>query len=188
MARVRAAIAEVTDAGWADGVELVGVRGPDEYLYGEETALLEVLDGRLPFPRIAPPFRRGVDEVVATDADTTSDSGLSAHVAMAGAGDELAPPTLVDNVETLANVPRIVDRGAAWFRTEGTEQSPGHHRVHDHRSVQHAGVGEVMMGTTLREAIELIGGGATAAARNSSAARRRRVERADRRDATSTRR
>ena len=42
-------------AGWNEGVELSVVEGPDEYLYGEETALLEVVDGRYPFPRIAPP-------------------------------------------------------------------------------------------------------------------------------------
>ena len=51
-------------AGWTDGVDLDVFEGPDEYLYGEETALLEVIDGRYPFPRIAPPYRRGVDEVV----------------------------------------------------------------------------------------------------------------------------
>src|SRR5205814_6277075 len=92
--------------------------------------------------------------------DVTSRSGLSAHVEMAGPGGELpAPPTLVDNVETMANVPRIVSRGAAWFRTEGTEQSPGTIVCTVTGSTRRAGVGEVIMGTPLREVIDLIGGG-----------------------------
>ncbi|MFN2606395.1 MAG: hypothetical protein ABR511_00665, partial [Acidimicrobiales bacterium] len=104
VARVRAAVAEIEKVGWDDGVRLSVFEGPGEYLYGEETALLETLDGRYPFPRIAPPFRRGVVEVVETEGDARSESGLSAHVEMAGpGGDSPAPPTLVDNVETLAN-------------------------------------------------------------------------------------
>jgi NADH:ubiquinone oxidoreductase subunit F (NADH-binding) len=158
--RVRGAIAEMAKAGWLDGIEVDIFQGPDEYLYGEETALLEVLDGRPPFPRIAPPFRRGIDEVVEFKADLTSESGLSAHVEMAGAGgDNLAPPTLVDNVETLANVPRIIARGKDWFRTEGTDQSPGTIVCTVTGAVARAGVGEVIMGTPLRDVIELVGGG-----------------------------
>ncbi len=64
VARLRAAVAEITAAGWVGEVDVRIVEGPDEYLYGEETALLEVIDGRPPFPRIAPPFRRGIVEVV----------------------------------------------------------------------------------------------------------------------------
>ena len=158
--RVRAAVAEIVSAGWADGVDLIVFEGPDEYLYGEETALLETLDGRLPFPRISPPFRRGVTEVVDTAADLHSGSGLSAHVEMAGPDAEsTAPPALVDNVETLANVPRILERGAPWFRTEGTEQSPGTIVCTITGRVESPGVGEIMLGTTLREAIDEIGGG-----------------------------
>ena len=119
-----AAIEEVKGAGWADGVTLRVFEGPNEYLYGEETALLEAIAGRYPFPRIAPPFRRGVTEVVETTADLGTHSGYSAHVEMAGEGGE-APPTLANNVETMANIPHIISRGAKWFRTEGTEQSPG---------------------------------------------------------------
>ncbi len=78
---------------------------------------------------------------------------------MAGEGGDDVPPTLVDNVETIANIPRIIGRGAAWFRTEGTEKSPGTIVCTVTGSVQRAGVGEVIMGTPLREAIELIGGG-----------------------------
>src|SRR3954466_1900403 len=160
VSRMRAAIAEMQTEGWTEGVTLTVFEGPDEYLYGEETALLETLDGRYPFPRIAPPFRRGVTEVVEHADDVDTGSGLSAHVDMAVPGGETgAPPTLVDNVETMANVPRIISRGADWFRTEGTEQSPGTIVCTITGSTRRAGVGEVLMGTPLREAIEMIGGG-----------------------------
>ena len=158
--RLRSVIDEVLAAGWAPGLEIEVYEGPNEYLYGEETALLETIDGRYPFPRIAPPFRRGVTEVVQSRVDTTSGSGLSAPVEMAGEGDDqVAPPTLVDNVETLANVPKIVARGAEWYRTEGTEKSPGTIVCTITGSTRRHGVGEVQMGTPLREVIEAIGGG-----------------------------
>ncbi|HMC04594.1 MAG TPA: NADH-ubiquinone oxidoreductase-F iron-sulfur binding region domain-containing protein, partial [Actinomycetota bacterium] len=160
VSRMRAAIVEMQRAGWAGDIDLSVFEGPDEYLYGEETGLLETLDGRYPFPRIAPPFRRGVTEVVEHADDVGTGSGLSAHVDMAVPGGETgAPPTLVDNVETLANVPRIVSRGADWFRTEGTEESPGTIVCTVTGSTRRAGVGEVLMGTPMREMIELVGGG-----------------------------
>jgi NADH-quinone oxidoreductase subunit F len=159
--RLRAAIDEIKGAGWLDGIEVSIFEGPNEYLYGEETALLETIDGRYPLPRIAPPYRRGVREVVESTADLHTQSGLSAHVEMAGPGaDNEAPPALVDNVETLANVARILARGAEWFRTEGTDQSPGTMVCTVTGSTVRSGVGEVIMGTPLREVIELIGGGA----------------------------
>ncbi|MBK5289991.1 MAG: hypothetical protein JJE46_16170, partial [Acidimicrobiia bacterium] len=159
--RVRAAIGEIEEAGWCDGVTISVFEGPNEYLYGEETALMECVDGRYPFPRIAPPYRRGVDEVVESAADLNTASGLSAHVEMAGAGDDTeAPPTLVDNVETLANVAHILSRGAEWFRTEGTPDSPGTIVCTVTGSTRRSGVGEVMIGTPLRDIIDTIGGGA----------------------------
>ncbi|HEV7524700.1 MAG TPA: NADH-ubiquinone oxidoreductase-F iron-sulfur binding region domain-containing protein [Acidimicrobiia bacterium] len=159
--RLRAAIDEVKGAGWSDGVEITVFEGPNEYLYGEETALLETIDGRYPLPRIAPPYRRGVTEVVETPADLGTGSGLSAHVEMAGPDSAAeAPPALVDNVETLANVAHILARGAEWFRTEGTAESPGTIVCTVTGSTVRAGVGEVLMGTPLRDVIETIGGGA----------------------------
>ena len=157
--RLRAAIAEIAAAGWVDGLELDVFEGPNEYLYGEETALLETIDGRYPFPRLAPPFRRGVTEVVqGTDAE--SGSGLSAPVVMADESDDnVAPPTLANNVETMANVPRIIARGADWYRTQGTDESPGTVVCTITGSTVRHGVGEVQMGTPLREVIEAIGGG-----------------------------
>jgi NADH-quinone oxidoreductase subunit F len=163
VARLRAALDEMAAAGWTHGIEVDVFEGPNEYLYGEETALLETIDGRYPFPRLAPPFRRGVTEVVDTVSEATSGSGLSAPIEMAGpGGDEVAPPTLVDNVETLANVPRIIARGADWFRTEGTEESPGTIICTITGSTVRHGVGEVPMGTPLREVIEAVGGGLAA--------------------------
>lgn len=132
---LRRAIDEITAAGWADGLTIDVKLGPDSYLFGEETALLEVIDGREPFPRVAPPWRQGVDE-----------RGPLA-------------PTLVNNVETVSNLPELVARGPEWFRSEGTEQSPGTIVCTISGSVQRDSVGEVPMGTTLRDAITIIGGG-----------------------------
>lgn len=158
VARVATAIEELQLAGWTGQLEVTLFEGPDAYLYGEETALLEALEGRPPFPRIAPPYRRGVSAVAADGV--LSDSGLSARVHMAGAGADIdAVPALVDNVETLANVPKIVERGPAWFRTEGTEGSPGTVVCTVTGRVATPGVGEVLMGTTIREAIDQVGGG-----------------------------
>jgi NADH:ubiquinone oxidoreductase subunit F (NADH-binding) len=137
--RVRAAIEEVEDAGWAEGLHLAVFEGPDEYLYGEESALLETIDGRWPFPRVVPTFRRGLYTTKPADAPVG--------------------PACVNNTESLANVPRIVARGPAWFRTVGTEQSPGTMVCTITGRTRRHGVGEVRMGTPLREVIEAIGGG-----------------------------
>ena len=161
--RVATAVAEMRAAGLLGDLDVTIATGPDEYLFGEETALLEVVDGRAPLPRIAPPYRRGVVEVVEHDDDVDSGSGLAAHVEMAGPGPgTVAPPALVDNVETLANVARIVADGAAWFRGLGTEGSPGTIVCTVTGDVRHPGVGEVPLGITVRAAIEAIAGGPAA--------------------------
>jgi NADH-quinone oxidoreductase subunit F len=74
-------------------------RGAGAYICGEETALLESLEGKLGMPRVKPPFPASV--------------GL------------YGKPTVINNVETLANVPAIVDRGVDWYKKIGTEKSPG---------------------------------------------------------------
>ena len=126
VARVRTAIDEAQAAGWAEGVGLEVFEGPDEYLYGEETALLETVDGRFPFPRIAPPFRRGVHSFAERRAGAGGRIGSAADVEMAGAADDsAAPPALVSNVETMANVARIVARGPDWFRSVARSGRPG---------------------------------------------------------------
>jgi NADH-quinone oxidoreductase subunit F len=155
--RIQGAIDDLDGAGWTDGVSVRIALGPDEYLFGEETALLEVVDGRLPFPRLAPPWRRGVHEVADGRIDDTDGSGLSARVEMVGTTS--APPALVNNVETLANVGHIVGRGAEWFRTEGTAETPGTFVCTVSGSTVRAAVGEVLAGTRLRDVIELVGGG-----------------------------
>ena len=161
--RVEQAIAEMRKADLLDGVEVSVVTGPHEYLFGEETALLEVVAGRPPLPRIAPPYRRGVIEVVEHDQDVDATSGAAAHVEMAGPDDAtLAPPALVDNVETLANVAHIVAECAGWVRCLGTEASPGTIVCTVSGDVVRPGVGEVPLGTSVRAAIDAIAGGPVA--------------------------
>jgi NADH:ubiquinone oxidoreductase subunit F (NADH-binding) len=159
--RLRAAINEVTDAGWAEGVTLWVLDGPSEYLYGEETALLEVLNGRPPFPRVAPPYRRGADELGDRDADEVgANSATSADVSLAAPDDATpAPPALVNNVETIASIPGILAAGASWYRQVGTDRSPGTVICTVSGSTRRAGVGEFAMGTPLAEIIETLGGG-----------------------------
>lgn len=112
------------------------VPGPDEYLFGEEKALLEVIEGNDPLPRIVPPYMEGL---------------------FRGPG---APnPTAVNNVETLANVPHIVRNGADWFRGIGTEDSPGTMVFTLCGDISHPGVYELPMGMPLRQLVFGIGGG-----------------------------
>jgi NADH:ubiquinone oxidoreductase subunit F (NADH-binding) len=149
--RLRTALAEVEQAGWTDR-ELLVCEGPSEYLYGEETALLEVIDGREPFPRIAPPYRHGIDDV---GRDPVSAAG---SVMASPGGQTPAAPTLVNNTETIANVPAILANGAEWFRQVGTAESPGTIVCTVSGGGRRAGVAEFEMGTPLREVIETIGG------------------------------
>jgi NADH-quinone oxidoreductase subunit F len=116
------------------------VFGPEDYLFGEEKALLEVIEGRDPLPREAdnPPYVRGL---FVTDPEEPN-------------------PTVVNNVETLSNIPHIVLRGAAWFRTIGTPDSPGTMIFTVCEDVQRPGVYELPMGTTLRALINDYAGGA----------------------------
>lgn len=115
--------------------------GPDEYLYGEESALLETIDGRGPFPRVVPPYRVGL---LGEDRWRPVQAG----------------PALVNNIESIANVPKILVRGARWFRSVGTTDSPGTVVCTVTGDVRRHSVGEVRMGTPLQEVIDSIGGGA----------------------------
>lgn len=103
MERLGNASAEMAESGLLDHVELRIVAGPDDYLFGEETGLLEVIEGRDPLPRLYPPYVQGLF----TDQNHP------------------VRPTVVNNVETLSNVPHIIARGADWFRSQGTDDSPG---------------------------------------------------------------
>ncbi|HEX6312671.1 MAG TPA: NADH-ubiquinone oxidoreductase-F iron-sulfur binding region domain-containing protein [Acidimicrobiia bacterium] len=153
-ARVRQAIEEIERARQADGIGLTVFEGPNEYLYGEETALLEAIDGREPFPRVAPPFRHGVDELGDGEAS-------AADVEMAAPGDATAaPPALVNNVETIANVPAILADGPDAFRSIGTSGTPGTVVCTVTGRTRRHGVGEFPTGTPLRSVIEALGDGA----------------------------
>lgn len=112
------------------------VLGPDEYLFGEEKAMVEVIEGGKPLPRILPPYQ----------------VGLFAKRGMAN-------PVVVNNVETLAHVPAIVRRGAAEFRESGTEGSPGTTVFTLSGDIRLAGVHELPLGLPLRVLIDLFGGG-----------------------------
>ena len=151
--RVRAAAAEVCATSAAAGIGISVFAGPSEYLYGEETALLEVIDGREPFPRVSPPFRYGIDEI--------GEGGESAaDIVMAAPGDATpAPPSLVNNVETLANVPGILAQGAQAFRAVGTDATPGTVVCTVTGRTRRHGVGEFPTGTPLQAVIDELGGG-----------------------------
>jgi NADH:ubiquinone oxidoreductase subunit F (NADH-binding) len=139
--RTRAALAEMRAAHvLPTSIGCSVFEGPDEYLYGEESALLETIDGRGPFPRVVPPYRVGL-------------LGDDPHRRVT------AGPALVNNVETIANAPAIVARGADWFRSVGTPESPGTVVCTVTGDVHRHGVGEVAMGTPLWHVLETVGGG-----------------------------
>ncbi len=150
--RVAAAAAEVASAGIATGVSIEIVRGPDEYLFGEEKALLEVIEGEEPLPRLFPPYIYGL-------FTQSPQMGWSAGSTLDDADRDGANPTLVNNVETLCLVPLILGRGSDWFRSTGTEESPGTLTCTVSGDTVRDGVGEFPMGTPLSTVIDELGGG-----------------------------
>ena len=148
--RLSAAIDEMKADGSFGQIPVTLVLGPDEYLFGEEKALLEVIEGRDPLPRLLPPYQHGL---FATDIQTGWES-------VAGERDEPAAPnpTLVNNVETLAHVPDILRNGATWFRSRGTPDSPGTTIATIVGDVRHPFVAEVDLGTPLSVLIDRAGG------------------------------
>jgi NADH-quinone oxidoreductase subunit F len=138
--RLHAAVREAYEAGYL-GKDILGSgfdldvvvhAGAGAYICGEETALLDSLEGKRGQPRLKPPFP-----------------------ATAGLSD---PPTVVNNVETIASVPYIVNGGADWFRTMGRERSPGPKIFSLSGHVERPGQYEAPMGVTLRELLDLAGG------------------------------
>ena len=107
--------------------------GAGAFVCGEETALIASIEGKRGMPRNKPPF--------------PANKGL------------WGKPTIINNVETLANIPSIVRKGPDWFRSIGTEKSPGTKVFALGGKITNTGLVEVPMGTTLREVIEDIGGG-----------------------------
>ena len=114
-------------------LELELFSGQGSYVAGEETAMLESMQGRPAMPRQKPPFY-------------PTDFGL------------YGKPTLVNNVETLCNVPRILRNGAGWFTGIGTETCPGTMLFSVSGAVDKPGIYEMPMGTPLRRLIEEAGG------------------------------
>jgi NADH-quinone oxidoreductase subunit F len=114
-------------------VELVVHRGAGAYICGEETALLDALEGKRGNPRLKPPF--------------PAIQGL------------YGGPTLINNVETLSNVPHIVRNGADWYKRFGTEESTGTKVVSVSGHVARPGNYEIELGITSREIIYGLAGG-----------------------------
>ena len=107
--------------------------GAGAFVCGEETALLESIEGKRGQPRVKPPY--------------PASSGL------------WGKPTLINNVETYANITRIILKGAKWYNSIGTEKSKGTKVFALGGNVVNVGLVEVPMGTTLREIVYDIGGG-----------------------------
>ncbi len=114
-------------------VSLVVHRGAGAYICGEESALLDSLEGKRGNPRLKPPF--------------PAVKGL------------YQGPTLINNVETLSNVPLILENGAEWFREVGTEKSTGTKVVSVSGNVQRPGNYEIELGTPVREIVYGLAGG-----------------------------
>ncbi|MDQ3896155.1 MAG: SLBB domain-containing protein [Actinomycetota bacterium] len=157
--RLVAALEEMEAAGLAGDVPVNVVDGPSEYLFGEEKALLEVIEGKPPLPRLLPPYEHGLFAA-------GSQMGWESVPREPGHGElDVANPTLVNNVETLANVGPILVRGAEWFRTMGTTASPGHAVATVVGDVARPGVAEIDLGTRLSDVIDDVGGGPRAGRR-----------------------
>jgi NADH-quinone oxidoreductase subunit F len=135
VARLRAALAEIVEAGWPGADRIEVVLGPDAYLFGEESGMLEVIEGNLPLPRFVKPFEAGLH------ATTTRPN-----------------PVIVNNVETLIHVAAILADGPEAFREAGTEASPGTMLFTVTGDVESPGVYELALGTPLRVLLEDIAG------------------------------
>jgi NADH-quinone oxidoreductase subunit F len=150
--RLAQAIDEMTAAGMVGDVPIQVVLGPDHYLYGEETGLLQVVEGDVPLPRNLPPYIHGLFASTPTEGWSAPAGGVATEFASSN-------PTVVNNVETLAVASKVLAHGPEWHRSMGTERSPGFVVVTVVGDVLRPGVGEVEMGTPLVEVIEQVGGG-----------------------------
>lgn len=115
--------------------------------------MLEVIEGKAPLPRLLAPHEQGLFAA-------GPQAGWEATSARdAGPGQAQSNPTVVNNVETLSNVAHIMARGAEWFRTMGTAASPGNLVCTVVGDVVAPDVGEVELGTSLRDVIDAVGSG-----------------------------
>jgi NADH:ubiquinone oxidoreductase subunit F (NADH-binding) len=152
IAAVTRAVQELQAAGIRPDDTVTVVSGPDEYLFGEEKAMLEVIEGKPPLPRWFPPYEHGLFVASPQEGWEAAPHGVPRRA------DE-PNPTLVNNVETLANVPHILARGADWFRSTGTAESPGTVIATVVGDVVAPDVGEVPLGTPLGAVIDAVGSG-----------------------------
>jgi NADH:ubiquinone oxidoreductase subunit F (NADH-binding) len=152
VAAVTRAVQEFQTAGICADCTVNVVAGPEEYLYGEEKAMLEVIEGKPPLPRWFPPYEHGL--FAAGPQEGWEAGGATARPRSPGPN-----PTLVNNVETLANVPHILARGADWFRSMGTSESPGTVVSTVVGDVVASDVGEIELGTPLGAVIDAVGSG-----------------------------
>jgi NADH-quinone oxidoreductase subunit F len=148
VANLRRAALELGEAGVVGDLAISIVEGPDEYLFGEEKALLEVIEGREPLPRLLPPWQHGLFATVTMGWEAGTPAGPG----------QVSNPTLVNNVETLAAAAHILARGATWYRSFGTDGSAGTVIVTIVGDVRVPGVHEVELGTPLSEVIARCGG------------------------------
>lgn len=141
VSRLRTAIAQAEKVGLL-GDNILGTdfsfnlhisRGAGAFVCGEGSALTASIEGKRGMPRVKPP--------------RTVENGL------------FDKPTVLNNVETYANVPLIIEKGASWYKSIGTEGSPGTKAFALTGNIVNTGLIEVPMGTTLREVIFDIGGG-----------------------------
>ena len=129
---LNSAIAQAKDAGYLNGFNIEVREGAGAYICGEESGLMESIEGKRGEARYRPPF------------PTTA--GL------------WAKPTIINNVETLMNIPQIMLNGAAWFSQMGTEKSKGTKVFSVSGDVAKPGVFEMVLGSKLRELVEEIAG------------------------------
>jgi NADH-quinone oxidoreductase subunit F len=138
--RLMKAVAEARDNGWLGtnikgtgfALEITVHAGAGAYICGEETALLDSLEGRRGQPRLKPPF--------------PAVAGLYAR------------PTVINNVESIASVPPIIAKGVDWFTSMGTEKSKGMGFFSLSGHVQRPGQYEAPLGITARELLDMAGG------------------------------
>ncbi|UCH08645.1 MAG: NADH-quinone oxidoreductase subunit F [Deltaproteobacteria bacterium] len=123
---------QVRQKGYLDGLDIEIREGAGSYICGEESALMNSIEGKRPEARYRPPFppSKGLWE----------------------------KPTVINNVETLMNIPPIISQGASWFAGMGTEESTGTKVFSVSGDVQRPGVYEVVMGSSLNEVVTELAG------------------------------
>jgi len=129
LAGLMKAISQCRDEGYLDDLNITVQEGAGAYICGEESALMNSIEGKRGESRFRPPF--------------PPEKGL------------FQMPTIINNVETLANVPQIIEKGAAWFSGVGTDKSKGTKLFCVSGDVARPGVYELTLGCSLKEVLDL---------------------------------